>query len=99
MTHGELIITLVGAIFASGGFWELLRYFLTKRSASSKLLMGIAYREIVELAEKYIAKGRLTTDEYHELKHYLVEPYKARGGNGTVDKLMLQVDALPIREE
>ena len=36
-------------------------------------------------------------DEYDNLKNYLYEPYKKLGGNGTAERVMDEVDKLPIK--
>ena len=35
-------------------------------------------------------------DEYDNLKNYLYEPYKKLGGNGTAERVMDEIDKLPI---
>ena len=57
--------------------------------------MGIAYSKIIQQAENYLARGWVSTDEYHELYHYLYEPYENMGGNGTAKRLMDKVKMLP----
>lgn len=91
----EIVITIVVAVFGSTGFWQFVQNRKRKKSDESKLLMGIAYSKIVQQCEKCIARGYVTTDEYHELFHYLYEPYHNMGGNGTAERLMNQVSQLP----
>ena len=98
MTWYEIALTVLGSILASNGLWTWLTSKSKKKSNESKLLMGIAYSKIIQQAEIYLARGSVTTDEYHELYHYLYEPYKDMGGNGTAERLMEQVKKLPIRE-
>lgn len=95
--HIELVVTLVVAIFASGGFWQWLMNRSDKRKNDSKLLLGLAYSRLIDECEKHIGEGYICSDDYHELKHYLYEPYEANGGNGTAKRLMEEVDKLPIR--
>lgn len=96
------IASIVIAVFASTGFWSLLQAmyarFTTKKSAEQKLLLGIAFKDIVELCRQHLEDGYITHEEYKELHHYLYEPYKEMGGNGTVDKLMKEIDKLPMKE-
>lgn len=96
-------ITIILAVFASGGFWAFLQTWLTNRSKAKtleqKLLLGIAFRQIIELCEYYIARGYISTEEYKELNHYLFEPYQALGGDGTAAKLIKEVERLPIKKE
>ena len=91
------VIGLAGVIFASQGFWSWLIAKNKSKSNESKLLMGIGYSKIIDLCEKHIANGYITTRELHELEHYLYEPYRDMGGNGTVEVLMENVRDLPVK--
>lgn len=91
----EFVLAVIGAILASNGLWSMISRFLDKHSGKDRLLMGLAYSEIINRAEQYIARGFISTDEYHELFHYLYEPYKKMGGNGTAARLMDKVRLLP----
>lgn len=99
----EFITTIVLAVFASGGFWAFLQTWLVNRSKSKtseqKLLLGIAFRQIIETCELYIERGFIAPDEYKELNHYLFEPYQALGGNGTAQRMIKEVEKLPVRKE
>ena len=72
----EQIITVIVAIFASGGFWAFLQAWLTntskKKTAEQKLILGLAFRQIIELCDYYINRGYIDTEEYKELSHYLL---------------------------
>ena len=91
----EIALTAIGAILASNGLWALLAKILDKHSGKDRLLMGLAYSEIINRAEQYITRGYISSDEYHELCHYLYEPYKKMGGDGTAQRLMERVEKLP----
>lgn len=91
----ELIITIIVAIFGSAGFWNWLTNRGKRQTSESKLLKGIAYSEIIGECERYLARGYISADEYHELNHYLFEPYKEMGGNGTAARMMDAVKSLP----
>lgn len=99
----EQIVAVIIAIFASGGFWACLQTYLTNRSktktAEQRLLLGLAFRQIIELCDYYINRGYIDTEEYKELSHYLFEPYQDLGGNGTAARLIKEVEQLPIRKE
>lgn len=90
------LIGVIAACFGSQGFWTWLANRNRNKSDMSKLMIGIGYSKIVDLCEKYIARGHITTREYHELEHYLYKPYRSMGGNGTVQTLFEQVSDLPI---
>lgn len=97
----EQAMPIALAIFASTGFWQFVInvYNLHKQKESKydKLILGVAYHIIRQECEGYMVRGELTMDEYTDLKKYLYEPYKAMGGNGTCEKLMKEIEKLPIR--
>ncbi len=95
----QIIIALVAAVFGSTGFWSWLSSRSKKRSDESRLLMGLAYSEIIRRSEEYIRRGWIGTDEFNELDRYLFQPYASMGGNGTAEKLMNAVKALPVSKE
>ena len=93
------IIGLIGAIFGGQGFWTWFANRSRSKSDESKLMMGIGYSKIIDLCERHLANGYITTREFHELEHYLYDPYRSMGGNGTVEYLFEQVRELPIKPE
>lgn len=102
MSTAEFITVIVGAIFASGGFWAFITAWYNNRSkkqnALVKLMLGIGHREIVECGKEYIERGYITYDEYEDLIHYLYNPYVELGGNGTAEKIMQEIKKLPMKE-
>lgn len=103
----DTLMKIFLAIFASAGFWQFIIALLqnkwqskqnkvNKQDANDRLLLGLAYRSICELCEKYIARGNITKDEYEDLLKYLYQPYKEKGGNGTCAKLIEEVNKLPL---
>lgn len=99
----EFLVTLICATLASGGLWSLILYKIQRRDSKSdnltKLMLGLAYREIVQLCMEYTHRGSVTKDEYEDLIKYLYSPYKALGGDGTAEKMIGEVQKLPIRQE
>nr|DAO15479.1 MAG TPA: holin protein [Caudoviricetes sp.] len=69
--------------------------FLQRQAAS---LVGIGHDRILFLGNEYIKRGYITHDEYENLYDYLYIPYKKLGGNGTAEKVMREVDKLPLRD-
>ena len=92
----EIIITVVGAVLASSGFWAFIQHHTNKNNNSTKMLVGIGHDRIVYLGMQYIERGSITHDEYENLITYLYEPYEALGGNGTAEKVVNEVKKLPI---
>lgn len=97
----ETIITLAVATLASGGLWSLILYKIQRRDLQkdslTKLMLGLAYRQITDLCVMYVERGYVTKDEYEDLVKYLFAPYKDLGGDGTAEKLVGEVQKLPIR--
>lgn len=95
------IIPIIVAVFASTGFWQFVNNRIEskkrKKSAETELILGLAHDRIYELCRHYIARGDITTSEYDNLM-YLYRPYHKCGGNGTGDKLIEEVDKLPMKE-
>lgn len=97
--HLDIIVTLAVAVFGSTGFWSWVQSRGKKKSAEARLLLGIAYSEIIRRSEHYIHQGYIAVDEYNELNRYLYEPYRDLGGDGTAQKLMDEVRKLPTERE
>ena len=87
---------IVSAILASAGFWAFATKVLDKKSAKTKMLLGLGHDRIMSLGMKYIERGSITQGEYENLYKYLYQPYKDMGGNGSAERLMREVDKLPI---
>lgn len=93
----DLLVTVVGATVACGGFWAFVQSRVDKSDSSEKLLLGMAHDRIMYLGKQYLEKGEITADEYENLMNYLYEPYVACGGNGTVKHMMEKVSHLDIK--
>ena len=91
-----LLITIVGSIFASSGFWAYLQRRHEKKDVKTRMLIGLGHDRVIYLGMKYIERGVLTQDEYENLYEYLYLPYKEMGGNGSAEKIMHEVNKLPI---
>ena len=68
-----------------------------QQEIQTRSLVGLGHDRIVYLGLKYIERGYVTDDEYENLHDYLFVPYAANGGNGTAEKVMQEVEELPIR--
>jgi hypothetical protein len=95
----SMIIALIGAmagVGGSSGVWAYLQKRSDKNSATTRLLMGLAYDKIITVGMGYIHRGGMSKDEYEEYFKYLVQPYKELGGNGVADRIARDVTALPF---
>lgn len=98
----QTILTIIGSVLASSGLWALIQTLVvnkqTKDTAERKALLALLHDRIYTEAKVRIKEGRVSTEDYDNLR-YLYEPYKALGGNGTCERLMNEVNKLPIKEE
>lgn len=103
ISETTLIVGIVGSVFASTGFWAFLTFLIqkkdTKDSAEAQMLKGLGHDRICYLGERYLQQGFITKDDYENLHDYLFIPYKKLGGNGTAEKVIREVEHLPLREK
>ena len=92
----SVIIAILTTLLASTGFWAFVTKIVDKKSAKTKLLLGIAHGQIMTLCMVYINRGQITKSEYEDLYKYYYEPYKKMGGNGTAERLMREIDKLKV---
>ena len=98
MSHtAELILTIVLSVVASSGFWTYMMKKMDKKDVTREMLLGLGHDRIIYLGMQYIAREWISQDEYENLYDYLCKPYLKMGGNGSVCKVMKEVDKLPIR--
>lgn len=94
--HIELILTVAGSVLASSGFWAWLTRRTSDRSATREMIRGLAHDRVVHVGKGYIRRGYLTLDEYEDFMEYLARPYQSMGGNGLAERVILEVQHLPI---
>lgn len=94
----QMIVTIVCSVLASSGLWAYISKKSDKMDAKTELLIGIAHDRIVFLGMSYVNRGYITQDEYENLYTYLYQPYRKNGGNGSAERVMREVDKLPIRQ-
>ncbi len=90
-------LTIIAAVGASSGFWAWLQTRDSKKSATTRLLLGLAHDRIIFLGMSYVDRGWITKDEYEGFFKYLYTPYEDFGGNGLAERVMLEVSKLPMR--
>jgi len=92
----QIIIAIISSTGASSGFWVWFSKRTDKKSATTRLLLGLAYDRIITLGMQHIQRGSISKDEYDDFVKYLYNPYKEFGGNGLSDKIMNEVGRLPF---
>ena len=99
----DVLVALIVAVFASTGFWSFLQVWISNKTKSKtseqKLILGLAFIQIIAKCEFYLQRGWIDTEEYKELNQYLFEPYQQMGGDGTAQRLIKEVEKLPIKKE
>lgn len=94
----QMIITIICSVIASSGFWAYITRYADRKDVKTELLIGLAHDRIVYLGMVYIEKGYITQDEYENLYEYLYKPYEKMGGDGSAERIMNEVNKLPIRK-
>lgn len=97
-TIGQMILTVVCSVIASSGFWVYLTHRLEKKDVKTQMLIGLGHDRILYLGMEYIERGFIYSDEYENLYDYLYKPYEKMGGNGSVKRIMNEVNKLPIKK-
>lgn len=89
-------VTIIVSVIASSGFWAFVQSISDKKNAKTKMLVGLAHDRIMHVGMTVIKKGSITKEEYENLHTYLYQPYKKLGGNGICERIMSEVDKLPL---
>ena len=84
----QMVATIVCAVIASSGFWAYIQKRGEKKDVKTQMIIGMCY----------IERGWITQDEYENLNDYLYKPYEKMGGNGSAQKIMQEVNKLPIHK-
>ena len=103
----NIAVAIITAIFASGGLWSVIQTMVTLRAKkkeakesdsckAGRLLLGLAYDRICQSGEYYIRRGWITLDEREDFRKYLFEPYHDYGGDGTAERIMAEMDKIPL---
>ena len=92
-------VTIIVSVIASSGFWAFIQSISDKKNAKTKMLVGLAHDRIMHVGMTVIKKGSITKEEYENLHTYLYQPYKKLGGNGICERIMSEVDKLPLNND
>lgn len=93
----QMMLTIIGSVVASSGFWAYIQKKLEKKDIKTIMLIGLAHDRIIYLGMSYIERGWITNDEFENIHDYLYKPYEQMGGNGAAKRIMDEVQKLPIR--
>lgn len=92
----ELVLTVFIAVLGSNGLWAFIQSRSTAKSARDRMILGLGHAEIFRVAEHYIRRGGITTEELEDLEKYLFKPYKEMGGNGTAETIVHKCKELSV---
>jgi len=95
----NILLPIVLALLASSSFWMFLEKKSQRSGLQTDLLIGLAHDRIVYLGMNYIKRGWIYHDEYENLVTYLYKPYERLNGNGSVLRVMEEVNKLPIKNQ
>ena len=91
------VISVLVAVIASSGMWTYILRRTESKSASTRLLMGLAHDRITQVGLVYLHEGEVSENELEEFHRYFIEPYLELGGNGSIKKIARDVDQLPVK--
>lgn len=91
------VLTIIGSVIASSGFWAYIQRKNDKKDVKTEMLIGLGHDRIMYLGMSYIERGYITKDEYENLVDYLWKPYSKLGGNGSAERIIKEVMKLEIR--
>lgn len=94
----QMVLTIISSVLASSGLWAYLTKRSERKDIKTEMLVGLAHDRIMYLGMQYVDRGYVTQDEYENLRTYLYDPYKKLGGNGSAERVMKEVDKLPIHK-
>ena len=94
----QILLTVFSSVLASSGLWVYITKRLDKKDVKSEMLLGLGHDRIMYLGMSYIERGYVTSDEYENLYGYLYKPYEKMGGNGSAERVMNEVNKLPIHK-
>lgn len=93
----EMLITIIGSVFASGGLWTLILYKAKQKDTGLLMTRGMAHYQIIEEGQKFIDRGWITHEEYDDFMKYLANPYLESGSNGLAKKMIDDISDLPFK--
>lgn len=100
----QMLVTILCSVLASSGFWSYMQKRDDLKDVKTQMLKGLGHDRIMYLGMYYLeriddnGKAYITRDEYENLHEYLYLPYKKMGGNGSAERIMKEIEKLPIRE-
>ncbi len=95
----QIIVTVFCSVIASSGLWAFIAKKSDHKDSKTKMLIGLGHDRILALGMEYIERGYITYDEHENLFKYLYSPYHELGGNGSADRIMKEIENIPIKKK
>ena len=92
----ELLQFVINYWAILGAIVSLLSYLTVQIMALRNGIKALLHDRIIQKCEYHIKNNHINADDLEELE-YLNKPYKALGGNGTVEVMLKTVHKLPKR--
>lgn len=92
----EIVIAIIGSGALSAIVSAIFNH-IEKRREKDDAINLLLYHDLKTECKEYIAQGNIDGDGLEVLTK-MHEVYHKRGGNGYLDKLMVEVNKLPIKE-
>lgn len=93
-----IALSIFGSVTASSGFWILVNRFADRKSATTKLVLGLTRDKLIHLGMGYVDRGFITKEEYEAYMTFFWEPYSTFGPDELSKKVVEAVKGLPIRK-
>lgn len=98
MDFYEMLVTIFGSIFASGGLWGFISKRFSREKNEEMVLKGLAHFKIIETGQIFIDRGWITKEELDDFEKYLADPYLDMGANGIAGEIIDRVKSLPFKK-
>ena len=96
----NIIVTIIITMLASSGFWAFIQWTLTcvrdKKSAEKSALLALLHDRLYYEIGRMLSEDTVKRDDYENIT-YLYKPYKQLGGNGTCEKMYMDLQKKEIR--
>lgn len=92
-----VIVPIIIGLITSSGFWAYIQTRITTNKKIDKMLVGMAHQKIIEIGGHYIERGWIYAEEYDDFMKYLADPYLEYGANGLAQKIINEVQKLPLK--
>ena len=95
----EIVLTIIITTVASSGFWAFLQWVLQnkkdKKSVEKSALLALLHDRLYFELGNLLSEETIKRTDYENVT-YLYTPYKKLGGNGTCEKMYMDLQKKEI---